>query len=465
MRIRWRLALSGALLVALTMLLFGGALAGIAQNNAPTNHQQQLEAAASLVATELTGAAGLETLRTTPTPAFGPDVTDSQEIVTVLAFMTGDVIYRTGYLGGQSLETLPPALAGLIPEGGGATFAVSGTEVRAFGVPFETADGFAIVFAIQASSAIETELQGFTAAVWVAAIIAFFIALFASWVVSGRALRPLRRLVETADEITETGDLSRRLPPVRPKDEVRKLSESFNAMLDRVSSTQAQLEASIAAQQQFVADASHELRTPLTTIRNNAGFLVERPDIDPGDRAEAIRDIEAEANRMTALVEDLLSLARGDGSPETPHERLDLGQLTEAVVRASSRRRAEVELDVITDAHIRGDEKAIRGLVGILVDNAIKHGGAPVTVSVTAPDPDTCQVAVTDRGAGFPSSDLVKIFDRFYRADPARTAPGTGLGLAIARQISDDHGARIIAANRPGGGAVVEVTFPRARSV
>src|SRR5262249_5852015 len=149
----------------------------------------------------------------------------------------------------------------------------------------------------------------------VADLIAIVAASVGIWFVAGRALRPLRELTAMADEIGSSGDLSRRLPGPRRRDDVGRLATSFNAMMDRVADAYRRMAGAnramadaLAAQQRFTADASHELRTPLTTVRSNAGFLRANPDAAPADRAGALADIEAEGERMGRLVDDLLTL-------------------------------------------------------------------------------------------------------------------------------------------------------------
>ena len=131
----------------------------------------------------------------------------------------------------------------------------------------------------------------------------------------GRALRPLRELSATADEIGRSADLTRRLPAVARRDDVGRLTVSFNAMMGRLEEAYHRLAAALAAQQRFTADASHELRTPLTTIRSNVGFLRAHPDAASADRGAALDDLEADSERMSRLVDDLLTLARADAGP------------------------------------------------------------------------------------------------------------------------------------------------------
>jgi signal transduction histidine kinase len=295
-----------------------------------------------------------------------------------------------------------------------------------------------------------------------AAIVTIIAVALVSWFVIGRALRPLRTLAVTADEIGRTGDLTRRLPPVRSHDEVGVLTASFNGMLEQVSAAQDRLGESLAAQRRFVADASHELRTPLTTIRNNAGFLVEHPDAAAPDRAEALADIVAESERLSRLIDDLLRLARADAGGRLERRPTDLGAIVADVARKARRPdRAVVVRAAGGPVVVDGDPDALTRLVWILVDNALRHGSGDVELEVAV---DTAAgravVTVADRGPGIVPGDEARIFERFHQADGARSGEGSGLGLAIASTIAVAHAGALTAANREGGGAIFRLELP-----
>ena len=458
MRFRWRLALFGAGVAALVMLAFGLALVGIAERAGPEDQAKRLAEAAGVFASELDGAE-IEALE--GFPGLGSvDVASSFDTAVLFATESGGVIGGTA-LDGDVPLTLRDCCEDIFDLD---TSAVAGTrdgiELRIASSPYRAADGTAMAaIVVQQTAAVAQQLDGIRAVVWLAAIIAFVIALIASWLVSGRALRPLRSLASTADEIRATGDLSRRLPSAESKDELGRITNSFNDMMSQLESSQRDLATALDAQRRFVADASHELRSPLTTIRNNAEFLTERSDIAPKDRTEALADISAEASRMSVLVEDLLALARGESLEQRGPVALE--DLVEA--EADRLRKAGEAVDVhIERATVEGDHTALERLLRILTNNALHHGSGPLTLRC-GNRRDTSFFGVADRGPGFPTDDLVSVFDRFYRADPARTRTGTGLGLSIANQIALAHGGRMVAANRPGGGAVVEAELPPAR--
>lgn len=219
-------------------------------------------------------------------------------------------------------------------------------------------------------------------------------------------------------------------------------------------------------QRAFAADASHELRTPLAVVRASVDHLRRNPDRPVSEVGDALNDITAEVDHLTAMVDDLLLLARSDsGAVELTRERVDLGEAaTEATgglatLAATSGVRLELDPKPV---EIVGDPLRIRQLVGILVDNAIRHGPAGGTVSVAvARDERGATLTVDDDGPGIAPDDRAHVFDRFWRA-PGVVASGTGLGLAIAAWVVDQHGGTIAPIERPGGGSRFVVTLPLA---
>lgn len=284
-----------------------------------------------------------------------------------------------------------------------------------------------------------------------------------------RAFRPLRHIEDTAEAIAG-GDLTRRVPEHAADDEVSSLSRSLNVML-------AQIEASFAARQQsedrmrqFVADASHELRTPLATVRGYAELYRQGAISAPESLDGAMGRIESEATRMSGLVEDLLTLARLDETPELSLSPVDLTVLaadavTDAQVREPQRRITLHGLDgPIRPVHARGDEAALRQVLVNLLGNAVRHTppGSPVEVAVGTSG-DMAVLEVRDHGPGIPRSEAGRVFQRFYRADPSRGRTGgggNGLGLAIVSALVTHHHGRVGVTETPGGGATFVVQVP-----
>ncbi len=456
MRIRWRLALYGAGVTIVAVLVFGVVLSLLASGAAPADQQKELAALAERAVAGLAGvdAAGLAARD----PLILVDATASTDAFLVVVAPDGEVLHATGTVGGAPVR-VPAAVVVEALDTGESTAVVQaggGLELRLHARRWEPAG---VVVAAQSTEFAEEQVSGFVAVLWVSGIVTLLVAVAVAWLVSGRAMRPLRRLAATTEEIAQTGDLSRRLPEVRARDEVGALTAGFNAMLDRVEEAQARLASALAAQRRFVADASHELRGPLTTIRNNAGLLTGRRPVTDDDRAEAVAEIAAEADRMAGLVDDLLTLARADTGRSYDLRPVDLAGIVYDAVRRPPGPAPVV--GPVARAEVAGDPEALERLVAILLDNAVKHGGGEVEIGVTV-DGGLARLTVVDRGPGIPPADLERVFERFYRADPARSPAGTGLGLAIAAGVAAGHGGRISAANRPSGGAAITVELPLA---
>jgi len=291
------------------------------------------------------------------------------------------------------------------------------------------------------------------------------IAAIGAYILSGRSLRPLTGITNTARRIGRSRDLSERLELPRSNDEVQDLVETFNSMLDR-------LEDAFTAERRFVSDASHELRTPLTALRGNAEILlrqIEMGSVENSDAVEILTDIRDESERMGRLVQNLLTLARADVGwrPDLGPVQLDQIALDSArlATRISSTHQLDVEIEDEVD--VIGNEDQLKQLLLILLDNAFTYtpDGSVVSLVVT-PHDDKADILVHDSGPGIPPEQLERIFDRFFRGEAARDrrAAGAGLGLAIARWIVDCHNGTIDATSVVGVGTTAIVTLPRANA-
>jgi two-component system, OmpR family, sensor histidine kinase MprB len=271
-----------------------------------------------------------------------------------------------------------------------------------------------------------------------------------------RVLRPLSEVADTAQTIGETDDLSLRLH-IHADDEVGQLARNFNAMLSRLESSRAALDESVRAQRQLVADASHELRTPVTSLRTNIEVLLAGGELGEEDRRRLLADVVEQSEELTALVGDLIELARGDEPySDADDVRLD-GVVAECVTRA--RRNApsvqfEAHLEPVT---VDGVPGRLERAVNNLLDNAARHSAPGGVVEVTV---DRLGVRVRDHGTGVEPEDLPYVFDRFFRGASSRGSQGSGLGLAIVRQVAEQHGGTASAANAPDGGAVFTIELP-----
>jgi heavy metal sensor kinase len=277
---------------------------------------------------------------------------------------------------------------------------------------------------------------------------------------SAKSLAPVDRIIRTAEQVG-VDNLSRRLEVPEPRDELRRLTETLNAMLGRI-------ETSFQRITQFTADASHDLRTPVAVIRTSAELSLRRPRT-PADYREALQKILQTSIETSELLENLLTLARTDaGAIGMEMHRLDLGQHVRKAQEHARILSSDKQLDLSlrvpeSPVWVRADAVAIDRLLLILVDNAVKYTprGGKCEIELLCQS-EHAEITVRDTGLGIPENDLSSIFERFTRVNRARSRdiPGSGLGLAIARWITDVHGGTISAQSRIGCGSAFQVRLP-----
>jgi two-component system sensor histidine kinase MprB len=310
---------------------------------------------------------------------------------------------------------------------------IDGDHVRVLTVPLRRGGSLQLARSLESTDDVLARLR------WVLlALILGGIALAAALgrLAARHLVAPVVRVTEAARHIEETEDLGRRIE-VASSDEVGQLAARFNAMLDT-------LEGSIAAQRQLVADASHELRTPVTSLRTNIEVLAENR-LDGAERRRLVADVQAQAEELSALVADLIELARGD-QPSPAREDVRLDALVAEAVERSRRHAPGVRFETALEpAVVDGVPDRLARAVNNLLDNAARHGRT-ITVSC-----DPSGLRVRDDGGGIAPEDLPHIFDRFYRGTDARGRPGTGLGLAIVRQVAEQHGGSVKASSDSNG--------------
>jgi two-component system sensor histidine kinase MprB len=254
-----------------------------------------------------------------------------------------------------------------------------------------------------------------------------------------------------AEHVTETRDLSQRIP-VDGDDELARLARSFNTMLEA-------LDGSIRSQRALVADASHELRTPLTSIRTNIEVLTSADGLAADERARILQDVETQIVDLSAIVTDVIELARGD-EPAALVGEVRLDELAERAVARAESHRPEVRFETaLTPVVVHGAADRIARAVDNLVDNAGKWSPPAGTVRVSV---RAGEVRVDDEGPGVSEVDAVHVFDRFWRSSEARRLPGSGLGLAIVKQVADQHHGTVGVEPSPMGGASFWLRFPDA---
>ena len=323
---------------------------------------------------------------------------------------------------------------------------------RVLGVP--TADGRATVAVARSLNQRDETLDHLLSELLIASPLALLLASLAGYGLAAAALRPVEAMRVRAEGVTASGPAH--LPVPLARDEISRLAVTLNDMLAR-------LHAAFEHERRFVADASHELRTPLALLRTELELALRRPR-SPQELEAAIRSAAEETERLSGLAEDLLTIARADqGSLPLRRRPTDTSELLIGIAGRYRGRASELQRAVRASAEdaivVDLDEARVDQALANLVENALLYGAGDVELFVARRN-GTVELHVADRGAGFPSSFLERAFDRFSRADGARSEGGAGLGLSIVGLIAEAHGGTAHVANRPGGGADVWVELP-----
>jgi two-component system sensor histidine kinase MprB len=301
-------------------------------------------------------------------------------------------------------------------------------------------------------SDIEHTLRDLRLILWIVSLAGIGVGIGLGYLVGKVTIRPVERLTAAAEHVAATQDLESTIHD-EGEDELARLARSFNAML-------AALAASRQQQAQLISDAGHELRTPLTSLRTNIEVLLRVKDLPASDRAELLKDVNAQLEEMTTLVGDVVELAREDEGQAEPIEvRLDA--IVDRAIERARRRAPAILFDVeLTPGSVRAQPALLeRALLNIL-DNAVKWSPPAGTVKVRLRRDEAWSLDVLDQGPGIAAGDLPYVFDRFYRADAARSLPGSGLGLAIVQQVIAAHGGTVSVTAPPTGGTLVHIELP-----
>ncbi|MCZ3390104.1 MAG: HAMP domain-containing histidine kinase [Actinomycetia bacterium] len=329
------------------------------------------------------------------------------------------------------------------------TVTEDGQSYRVATVPAGT--GYALVFAVSTESVDDTLAYiGFVSLI--VGLLGVVAAATAGYGVARAGLAPLRSLTAATERVAATMDLTP-IESVR-NDEIGRLASSFNTMLNSLSAARER-------ERQLVADAGHELRTPLTSLRTNLDLLVQEgrseQSIPTEDRAALLTDVREQIGELGDLVDDLVQLSRGV-EPSSAWESLDLAVVAHDALSRVRRRARDLTFEVaLTPWWVNGDAAALSRAVTNLLDNAVKWSSPGATVIVQLHEGT---LSVADSGTGIAPEDRPHIFDRFYRADGARSQPGSGLGLAIVAQAVAQHGGTISVGESPAGGARFDVAIP-----
>jgi two-component system OmpR family sensor kinase len=302
----------------------------------------------------------------------------------------------------------------------------------------------------------EESLQRLLRELLFAAPLALLLACGAGYALASAALRPVEAMRQRAASVTASSP--GRLPVPRSRDEISRLADTLNEMLDR-------LHASLAHERRFVADASHELRTPLALLRTELDLALRRPRT-AAELTAALRSAAEETERLTRLAEDLLLIARGDRSSlPLRRERIEANEILDVAADRFARRAESLGATIEVDRNgvvVDGDPERLAQAVGNLVDNALAYGGRRIRLFAHAGG-GVVELHVADDGPGFPESFIERAFDRFSRADDARSSGGAGLGLSIVALIGSAHGGTAAVENMPDGGADAWIAVPTAQ--
>jgi signal transduction histidine kinase len=407
MNLRLRTILAAAAATMLAVVVLGSAVDVLVARHLRHELDRSLRTRAIGVAQLAVSAPGLVT---TPGALDAP-AGGTQALVEVVD-RKGRIVARSLSLGGR---VLPGAFARDAINGDTSryrTVRFGGDELRLYAAPLANVSGGGAVLVAASTADLSNTISTLHDLTVVAALLAALVGAAAAALLMRGALQPLTRLDRAAAEIGRTGDASRRLPDPHGADEVGRLATTLNAMLDS-------LERARESERRFLADASHELRTPLTALRGNVAHLARH-----GATPELIAELEADAERLARLADDLLTLSREEAA-DSPRDDVRLDELA----RAASADRVDAE-----SVTVAGDRAALERALANLVENARRHGRGAVTITVKA-DGDRAFVSVEDEGEGVHLLDRERVFERFY-------GDGSGLGLAIVRATAERHGGR-----------------------
>ncbi len=466
MSIRARLTLWYGGILALLLVLFGGALYGILQGSLLTNVDRTLADTAREVQTGVRRQVrltvpDLNLLEVVEVPR---DVFAAPGIFVQILYPSRAIAVASANLRGQPLPDLSEqvwerVLAGQVDvrtvEAGSARL-----RMRSELILFEGRPAPLILQVAESLRSVDEALQSLLQLLLFAGVLGLLLAIVGGALLARQALAPIARVTSTVRRIAATEDLGERVPQPQVQDEVGQLILTYNEMLDR-------LQRLFRGQQRFIADVSHELRTPLAAIRGNLEVLQRGAQAEPAMLREALSDIEREVVRLARMVADLLALARADAGVHLERRPVELDRLLLEVYREARQLAQGIELRLGSEDQVAvlGDEDRLKQLLLNLVDNSLKYtpAGGTVTLSLYREGPWAC-VAVADTGRGISSEDLPHIFERFYQGQGEGRRSGMGLGLSIARWVADEHGGHITVESQEGRGSTFTVWLPSSLS-
>jgi two-component system, OmpR family, sensor kinase len=471
MSIRLRFTLIYTLILAITLVLFGAALYAIQARDTFNSLQQDLQQSANKLAE---GALRSDTQPAPPDAGQVRPPVPFDEFSSAQAFRSfperdlGRVLDSNGNLVsspfGRPEDALPLSAKGLQTlqnqKEWWQTATVSDEQMLIYSRPV-IVNG-KVVYIVQVARALTERnrtLRSLATTLLIAGSLMVLVAFGIGWFLAGITLRPIQRITQTAKAIGEERDFSRRVDYKGPQDEVGQLASTFNSMLARLQDAFQKVEHSLHLQRDFVADVSHELRTPLTTLRGNLGLLRRNPPLE--EQADIVNDMVDESDRLIRLVNDLLLLARADAGRSLAKEPVVISSLLEETSRQAHLLDPErtITEDYPDDLLVTGDHDAIKQVLLIVVDNALKHSTGEIKLTANRSGA-WCEIRVQDFGEGMSPEKLEHVFDRFYRGEDDSTIPGFGLGLSIAKALTEGQNGEIALKSKLEQGSTVILRLP-----
>ena len=343
---------------------------------------------------------------------------------------------------------------------------VSDEEMLIYSRPITLDDGsFVILQLAHSLTERNRTLTSLKNTLLISSAIAILIAFGVGFFMSKISLQPIKRITKTAKTIGEETDFSKRVSYQGPSDEIGELASTFNIMLSHLENSYNELGRSLNLQREFIADVSHELRTPLTTIRGNLGLLNRKPSLDEETQAEILDDMILESDRLIRLVNDLLTLARTEAHRTLVKQPVKINQIVEETVRQVKNNYQNRDIKIIESLKttVSGDRDALKQVVLILLDNAVKHSENEIDIKIVEEN-QKIKLTVQDHGNGISQEKLDHIFDRFYREQEKRTknkVSGFGLGLPIAKALMDQMDAEILVSSEEDVGTQISLILEK----
>jgi two-component system OmpR family sensor kinase len=341
------------------------------------------------------------------------------------------------------------------------TSSVAGDRLLIYNIPVIFRGN--VTFIVQIAQSLAQRDQSLTAlssTLIFAGLLTILIAFGIGWILSGFTLQPIHHITQTARIIGTESDFTRRVDYIGPNDEIGQLASTFNSMLARLQDAYQGVSRALKMQRDFVADVSHELRTPLTTIRGNLELLRRKPPMPMDEQSDVLTDVVAESDRLIRLVNNLLILGRADAGQSLTRESIPVRVvIDEACKQAHQLDRQRKIIEDVNDLSVIGDRDALKQVLLILLDNAIKYTTEEIAVSSKA-EGNQASISVCDKGPGIPPEKLEHVFDRFYRGETIPNIQGFGLGLPIAKALVEGQGGTIEIESKTAQGTIVKINLP-----